>query len=152
MIVFHWNPAWETGIERIDHQHRYLLKQMNGLIDAIYEQNPQGQLSSMLNLLSAYVDLHFREEEAEMEATGYGGLAAHRAIHDGMRRRVADLVIDCQRDEKVLTEAVLEFLVDWLINHIGGEDRLLAEHLKHCDARRIADGDAPAQGGSAFQL
>lgn len=132
MSLLLWSSVWNTGITNIDRQHRSLLNQINGLFDAIKSQDPSG-LPDMLMFLAGYVDAHFRDEEIAMEATGFPGLAAHRVIHDDMRRQVAELISKFEGDRSVLTADVIEFLMDWLVNHIDGQDRAMADYLRRCD-------------------
>jgi hemerythrin len=129
MNVLEWNPEWETGIERIDTQHRELLAQIESLMQAIHDREAESRIPGLLVFLEGYVEGHFMDEESQMEASGYPGLNAHRSIHDGMRRRVAALLVEYQEDPACITDDILDFLSDWLINHITGEDRRMARHL-----------------------
>lgn len=129
MHMLVWNPAWETGIARIDDQHRTLLGQVDQFFQAIHDPGAGDQLPGMLVFLAGYVDVHFREEEAAMEAAGYPGLPAHRTAHEGMRDRLKELLARFQEDRSVLTAALLEFMVDWLVNHIDQNDRVMAAYL-----------------------
>lgn len=132
MHVLVWNPAWVTGIERIDDQHRALLEQVDQLFEAIHDAGAADRLPGMLVFLAGYVDVHFRDEEGAMEAAGYPGLVSHRAAHDDMRGRLRDLLVQFQEDRSVLTAALLEFMVDWLVNHIDQGDRSMAAYLHRC--------------------
>ncbi len=129
MKLLDWNPAWETGIEKIDQQHRELFGLIENLMKEIHNNQAASRLPGLLTFLAQYVDVHFRDEEAEMEASGYPRLASHKAIHDEMRARVATLELQFREDPTVLTDPVLDFVTDWLVNHINGEDRRMALHL-----------------------
>jgi len=124
-----WNPEWNTGIELIDLQHRSLLLQVDGLLEAIHSNDMEDRLPGLLAFLSEYVEQHFRMEETQMEASAYPGFAAHLAIHDDMRQQVVALVARYQLDSHAVTEEVLDFVTDWLIKHINGEDRRMARFL-----------------------
>lgn len=129
MTYVTWNPAWETGIDLIDEQHRQLLTQFEGLLIAIHENQPDVRIPELLAFLAGYVDTHFSAEEAHMKATRYPGFMGHKAIHDGMRNQVTQLVDGYRKDPAVLTEEVLDFLTDWLIRHINEHDRQMARYL-----------------------
>ena len=129
MSLLIWNPEWDTGIALIDQQHRILLGQIDALMTAIHENDADRLMPGLLAFLAEYVDQHFLMEDEKMAATGYVGLVGHRAIHDDMRRQVASLVERFVADSEALNEEVLDFLMDWLIKHINGEDRRLARHL-----------------------
>jgi hemerythrin-like metal-binding protein len=83
------------------------------------------------------VDTHFRDEETAMQATNYAGLAGHRAVHEAMRKQVGGLLAQFQANRSVLTSDVVQFLMDWLINHMEGEDQFMAAYLKQCDLRHL---------------
>ena len=129
MSLLVWNPEWDTGIALVDQQHRSLLEQVDALMTAIHDNDVDRRIPGLLAFLADYVEQHFRVEEERMEATEYAGLAGHRAIHDDMRRQVASLVERFVADSQAVNEEVLEFLTDWLIKHINGEDRRMARHL-----------------------
>jgi hemerythrin-like metal-binding protein len=124
-----WNPAWETGIDVIDLQHRELLAQFESLLVAIHENHPDDRIPGLLAFLSSYVDSHFSMEEAHMQATKYPGYPEHKAIHDEMRSHILHLVDGSQSDPGGMTEEVVNFLTDWLVSHINVEDRRMALHL-----------------------
>lgn len=127
-----WSSIWETGIEKIDNQHKELLRQMNNLFDAINYKDAENNLPGMLMFLSGYVDAHFRDEEEAMDATEYPGLASHRAVHEDMRKQVGVLIAQFQEDPAVVTAGVVNYLVEWLVNHMEGDDLFMAAHLIRC--------------------
>jgi hemerythrin len=129
MPTLDWNPDWETGIKKIDQQHRELFRQVEALMNAIHHDQAAAHISGLLKFLANYVDVHFKDEEAEMKASDYHGLASHQAIHNDMRSKVATLLLQFQNDPTVITDSVIEFIIDWLVNHINGEDRRMAHHL-----------------------
>ena len=150
MSTLMWDPAWETGIPKIDQQHRLLFDQVDLLFNAVQVNEAGNQIPGLLAFLASYVDAHFRDEEKEMEATHYSELARHRAIHNSLREKVAALVAQFQTDPSVLTIDVLEFLTQWLVDHISVEDRRMALQLKmwaseHPPGQRDAAGQ-PAEG------
>ncbi len=129
MTFVTWNPAWETGIQQIDEQHRQLLAQFEALLAGIHEKQPEVRIPGLLVFLAEYVDTHFSTEEEHMKATLYPGFPGHKAIHDDMRAQVAQLVAQYDNDPASLTEEVLDFLTGWLIDHINEHDRRMAHHL-----------------------
>lgn len=129
MNVFVWNPEWETGIERIDAQHQALLEQLDSLVVAVRSKEAEERIPRLLRFLASYVDSHFRDEEMAMVATEYDGLAVHRQIHQELQAKVTSLLNMALQDSSAVTEPVLEFLVDWLVDHLDQEDRKMARHI-----------------------
>ena len=130
-----WDPAWLTGIEVIDEQHRKLFEQMESILNAVRSGEAQERIPGLLAFLMMYADVHFRDEEKAMSDVRYPGLARHRAIHNDMRHQVAEMSVRFQEDPSELTPAVLRFLSDWLVNHIAVEDRRLAAYLAQAQGR-----------------
>ncbi len=136
-----WNPGWETGFPSIDLQHQQLFMQLERLFLAIHDNRAEGRIAELLDFLADYVETHFATEERYMGETGYPGLQVHKAIHDDMRHRVLHLVEAHRTDPVVVTDAVIDFLTDWLVKHIDVEDRKMALYLHH---HRPSDiGQAP---------
>jgi hemerythrin len=129
MTALNWNPAWETGIEAIDGQHRSLLAQFEGLITAIHENHPLDQIPGLLTFLSDYVEFHFTTEEGYMLAGQYPGYDGHKASHDDMRARVVQLIDSYRRDPAGVAEGLVNFLTDLLVGHIDDHDRSMARFL-----------------------
>lgn len=125
-----WNPDWETGVPLIDRQHRQLFLQLEKLFEALHQNLAEAEIPGLLVFLADYVETHFATEEAHMRRTGYPELAGHKAIHDELRSQVSKLLMDFEADPAVVTDEVLDFLTDWLVKHIDGEDRRLAHHLR----------------------
>jgi len=130
LSIFPWNPEWETGEPAIDEQHKQLLAQLGRLMVALAEGREALETERAMLLLGDYIDTHFRDEEALMEAKGYPGLTHHQLIHDEMRERVRVLMATYGHDPRSIPASVMDFLLTWLKEHLGGEDRLMAQHLR----------------------
>jgi hemerythrin-like metal-binding protein len=126
---FMWNPAWETGIQRIDVQHQGLLAQFEKLLMAIHENHAADRMPGLLTFLADYVETHFSTEEEYMRMAHYPGFPGHKAIHDDLRAKVAHLAEGYRLNPAVVTEEVVDFLTDWLVRHINEEDRSMAQFL-----------------------
>jgi hemerythrin len=135
MSMLDWNPDWETGIEKVDQQHRALFSQLETLMTAIHQDAAETRIPNLLAFLANYVEEHFRDEEIEMEATGYPGVAAHRAIHNGLREKVGVLLIQFQKEPGVLNDdAVFTSLVGGTSVRRGSPWTQLAELARSLSA------------------
>jgi hemerythrin-like metal-binding protein len=131
-----WDPAWETGIEIIDSQHRYLLEQLNGLVAAHSAEDLEYEAGRALVLLVEYVDFHFELEEAYMEVTAYPGFAEHKAEHKSMHDQAARLAEGRKQFSARDAVRVRDFLIEWLVNHFTTHDHAMARHLKRFMAEK----------------
>jgi hemerythrin-like metal-binding protein len=129
VAVLIWHAGLESGIPLIDEQHRQLLRQFEALLMALHEHRPEVRVPGLLTFLADYVETHFSTEEGYMRAASYPGYLEHKAIHDDMRARVLQLVDAFQLDRANITSEVVDFLSDWLMNHIYEEDRSMAQFL-----------------------
>ena len=130
MSILCWNPDWNTGIEKIDAQHRTLFDETEKLLQAIHLDRSSEMVPELLAVLGHYVEQHFQDEEKLMTSAGYPGLESHRAEHRQMRTRLKAMVEHGQKDPAVLNEEAAEFFIDWLITHVDGEDREMAQYLR----------------------
>ncbi len=89
-----------------------------------------GDAAETLHFLADYAESHFRMEEALMARSGYPGTDTHRALHDELRADVARMVEAHRTDPASVSEEMPTFLSDWLISHIGEQDRALVRHLR----------------------
>jgi hemerythrin len=131
MAKVDWNPAWETGVERIDRQHRELLDRANHLAAAILDpREAEADAEEILFHLAQYTDFHFREEERAMTETRFPGLRLHREAHDAMREKVAGMIDRHAGDPSGLPADLMAYFYEWLANHIATFDQIMALHLR----------------------
>lgn len=140
MSVLVWNPEWETGVARIDAQHRELFHRLDALVEAVPEPDFVDRAPVLLPHLLDYVETHFQDEEAAMEATDYTWIEAHRARHADLREKAGALAAQLAEDPAGLTEPMMSWFMEWLIHHIDGEDRRLARHLRKHGAGPVGAG------------
>lgn len=120
-----------TGNEMIDTQHKELIDRTNQFLAKLKEHAGRVDAIKMLDYLDEYVEFHFGEEEKLQEEISYPGLAEHRKKHEELRNTVKELY-HMLNEEEGPTEAFVKQVevnvVDWLIRHIQGFDRSVAEY------------------------
>ncbi len=130
MPLMEWTDDLNVGFELIDKQHRVLLDMINELYDALMEIRGQEALKKIVNRMVEYAAIHFMTEEKHMVEFGYEDYKNHKAIHDGFSSKAVDLKNKLSEEGFVLSLDVLNFLRDWLIEHIKGTDRLYIPFFK----------------------
>ena len=118
-----WNPAFETGHARIDAEHRRLVAILNDLAEAVETGRGEAVLAAVLTRLQQYCSHHFANEEAYMEEVGYEHIDHHRKLHTHLAETVAAYRHRLETGERIRPIEILNFLSDWLVNHIQKEDR-----------------------------
>ncbi len=123
MPLIQWTDDLVIGFELIDKQHRVLVDMINELYDAMMEIKGQEALSRIVNRMVEYAAVHFMVEEKWMVEFGYENYAEHKKIHDDFTQKAVELKENLSESGFVLSLDVLNFLREWLINHIKGTDR-----------------------------
>ncbi len=128
-----WSEAlFGTGVPRVDSQHQELFARINALLDACSRAEGGKELGPTLDFLGEYVEKHFAEEEALMEARKCAGAAANKAAHDAFRKQYVKLrarLSECKDGTQAaaLIQDVENTVCDWLTSHIMGVDLTLRE-------------------------
>ena len=73
---------------------------------------------------------HFKAEEEAFEQFNFPGKEDHIRIHNTMLKTARGLLEDAQHGKKVLSTELLEFLQDWILEHIMGTDKEYSSFLK----------------------
>lgn len=123
MALITWNEEQHaTTVGKYDDEHKVLFGLLNDLDDAVPGGN-HDQVGGKLNALVGYVVEHFAREEAEMQAKGYKGFAAHKAEHDKLVATCSELQTKFRKGEAAITPETTLFVKDWLDGHIPKIDR-----------------------------
>lgn len=135
MTVLSWQPAMKLGIPAIDADHKMLVGLLNTLHYAMIAGDDRSGIGDELKVLVDYTHTHFAREEALMERSGYPDIEAHRAIH----RRLAAAMEEHRAtflDEPDAFDmaAFYDFVSDWLLHHVLGEDMKLKPYLSRLAA------------------
>ncbi|MBI5494613.1 MAG: hemerythrin family protein [Deltaproteobacteria bacterium] len=127
-VVF--DERFKVGHPEIDRQHSELFDAVNRLHDAMIAGHGRAEVARVLVFLRNYTVHHFQTEERFMRESAYPAYARHKAIHDDLTKKVLELERELGSAGGTLSIATMNFLKDWLAHHIGGEDHLLADHLR----------------------
>jgi hemerythrin-like metal-binding protein len=96
----------------------------------------------VLNALVDYTRHHFAREELLMAHFDVPERQHHARVHrrlEGQVRHIRDTLRTSP--ERVVTEEILDFLRNWLIDHIRGHDLSMRPHITDpADADRLLEG------------
>ena len=118
-----WRKVYETGVEEIDNQHKKLFT----LLSILYEtpMHEKGlKLKESMDELLGYAKFHFAEEEKYWEEIGLPQhmIEHHKAEHSVYLREINQTIKNHFEDGMFLSMSILDFLKDWIIDHVLGED------------------------------
>ena len=121
--MFAWKDSYSIGVQEIDSQHRRLFSLADELHAAMNSGKGKDVLQAVLQNLITYTRTHFAAEEQLKERCGYPELALHKVLHDEMTKKVLQLQRDFQSGQMMISIDVMQFLSNWLRQHIGASDR-----------------------------
>lgn len=122
MALLTWNSSYSVGVKSIDSQHTVLFDTLNDLHGAMMTGQASTLTGPILKKLITYTREHFAAEEAMLANTKYPGLAEHKVKHRDLIKQVEDYSARFDRGEITLNLHLLNFLRDWLTNHIQKVD------------------------------
>ena len=124
-----WKEEYSVGIKSIDRQHMKLISLINNLQTAVdYSAGAEFEREALDELVD-YTKNHFSYEEHLMEENGYPDFTTHRAEHELMIGRVEATLREYQRDQDKAMQDAVDYLREWLINHICGTDKKYSQFL-----------------------
>ena len=139
MALLVWQAELDTGIDVIDQQHHRIV----ALINQLAEATTRDDQAAVLEELVDYTLSHFAFEEELMEESGYTFGTAHKRVHEMFVRRVSEYRMRFDAGEDITGE-LKGMLARWLFNHIRGDDKSYARHVRHY----LDTYKRPGQGGA----
>ncbi|MCP4120033.1 MAG: bacteriohemerythrin [Desulfobacteraceae bacterium] len=125
-----WEPRFKLGIDEIDEQHKKLVLLVNQLHKAMKLRKGRQKSEDILKALADYTVVHFGFEEELFEKYNYPEKAKHTEIHKGLVAQVTDFKTQFQDGNAALTIDLMEFLTNWLKEHIMQTDKKYVPFLK----------------------
>lgn len=127
-----WTKDLETGIADIDTQHQELIERFNRLLGACVQQKGTDEVVQYLTFLLEYVAYHFAAEERDMHDQAYPGLKAHEEEHEQFKREINAHAAELRAGGASgdIVQAALWSSAEWLLKHVKGTDRAMAEFLR----------------------
>lgn len=134
-MEFQWSDELLTGADDIDAQHRELFFRVNALLQACTQQKGKDEIGNYLQFMMDYAAFHFAAEEREMTTHRYPRLAEHEAEHEEFKKRINELNREFREFGASIHVVLLAVRAsgDWLVKHVRGTDRKMAEFLKKKD-------------------
>ncbi len=126
MARIEWSEELSVGVPEMDAQHQRWIGMINELHDTLLHGEADdlvGITGRLLREMAAYVDEHFRDEEAYMERTGFAGLDEHRRIHRRFSERVQRYLAEHESGLTLLNTTLMKELENWLFDHILNQDK-----------------------------
>lgn len=136
VVLVSWTDDMSVGDTHIDEQHQILIDTINQLASA-EGQNDRALVAMIIDELVSYAAFHFEYEEKLMEDCCYPDIEAHRKVHQGFVRWVSGVREEFIYHRRMkFGERILNYLVDWLRDHILGDDQSYRPYLAFREMER----------------
>lgn len=130
MPLMNWNEKMAVGVNLLDTDHQKLVAMLNELYDAVMKGQGKDALGKILDGLVDYTKVHFAHEEKFFSQTNYSDAAAHKKEHEALTKQVLEVQAKYKSGATgTLSLEVMNFLKNWLINHIQGCDQKYSAHF-----------------------
>ena len=126
-----WSKDYELGHQVIDAEHKEIFALVQNVFD-IKTGTRKEKVDEIVSFLINYTVQHFRNEENLMAQSAYPQTELHKKQHSDFAQAATDLhkrIMD-EGDTISISVEVNKTVVDWLITHVLGSDKLLADHYK----------------------
>jgi hemerythrin-like metal-binding protein len=120
---------FSVGVNEIDNQHKKLIDLINQLNDAMHAGKGAEILGKVLSELVNYTVYHFNYEESLMAQHHYDDTPAHKLEHKKFIETVGAFKQKFDSGNAVISVEIMNFLRDWLTNHIMKTDKKLGQGL-----------------------
>jgi hemerythrin len=117
------------GVMVFDQEHRRLAALMGQVYDTLNHKEDRALAQNLMGALIYETWAHFDHEERAMEEAGFPEREAHAAEHATLIQQAKDLLKKVQCGE-LGSQAMPDFLLNWLIPHIQTTDREYAACLR----------------------
>jgi hemerythrin len=116
------------NVRQFDDQHKKLVEMIQRLNGAMKTGEGQKVISDILNDLVTYAETHLSQEEKFLQQNNYPDFAAHKQIHDDLRKKLGETIVEFEQGRAV-PAAIMNFLSDWLLGHIMKVDKKYGEFM-----------------------
>lgn len=125
-----WRDALWLGHAPMDRAHGTLAALVDEVELAVRRGEDPGEVQGLLLRLVEETSDHFSEEHELMLASGYPGREAHIEDHDRLLSQLSELLSSHSTGEQRMTVKLAGSLRAWLVIHIQGPDRALADYVR----------------------
>lgn len=126
-VLLNFSEEYYVGVDIIDNEHRRLfeiLADLNVLNCEEYINDKYDAIVDVVEELKDYTVKHFNDEEKYMKNIGYEGLAVQQMVHQSFIDKMDNIDLsDVDENQQEYLDELIDFLANWLINHIMKMDQ-----------------------------
>ena len=125
-----WDEKYSVEVEEIDNQHKKMFAVINELLEAIHTNTPEEHLGQIIEALVQYKIFHFETEEKYFREFNYEGTEEHVVRHHEFNEKLTALKEKYPTYTIEFAFALVDFLEDWLLDHLMTMDQGYRECFK----------------------
>ncbi|MGK7345099.1 MAG: bacteriohemerythrin [Candidatus Nitrospinota bacterium M3_3B_026] len=129
--IITWDErAFTVFVPEMDAQHRRLVNLVNELYSAKLAGKSRQALGHVLDSLVDYTKTHFAAEEKLQRDVGFPESDSHKKVHEDLIAQVGRFYNEFKAGRQAISDEIMGFLMDWLVNHIQKDDRKYGRHIQ----------------------
>ena len=125
-----WKASYSVGVEHIDNQHKKLLEILNNLYESFTDRSIGKKMETIFEDLFDYTNYHFNTEEELFKKANYPKQEEHIEEHQEFIQKLNKFKSELKEGDYDLTIQLMNFLKNWLVNHISISDQDYASHFR----------------------
>ncbi|MBI9052823.1 MAG: hemerythrin family protein [Bacteroidales bacterium] len=130
MELIKWTDQYSVGITEIDNQHKGLVIIINELFSYMSNGKAKEHLNNIFDHLTDYTEKHFLVEETMLIKYAYPDYDQHKFEHSKFIEKLKSLKLEFESGKITISLEILNFLKDWLLNHILNTDKKYSAHIE----------------------
>ena len=142
-MLIHWERKYDTGMNKVDDQHKKLVGLINALYERIVLKDDTKALQDAMVELKLYTIFHFGTEEKLFKKYNYDPQETeeHLKQHKAFENELSSYFSDTETSLYELGYRLAEYLKKWLFSHIMGTDMKFARYVKQNHFTEISPDD-----------
>lgn len=124
-----WKDSYSIGMDLIDAQHKHLFEignQAYALLKNGLKIDKYDEIVLIIEDLSNYTKYHFRCEEEYMIEINYPGYENQKKEHNDFIEKIDSIQLhNIDENQQKYIEELLDFIFNWVLEHILKEDKLI---------------------------
>lgn len=123
MALIQCNEALQVGVRQFDKEHCQLIEIINQFHSTVKIREGSSAIEATLQKLTDFAREHFENEEKLLALHKYPELEHHRAAHSKIIDHLHGIRSNFVQGSATLQYEMLQFLLDWLLNHTRDVDK-----------------------------
>ncbi len=123
MPRINWSEMYAINNQVINSQHKKLFSILNRLQHDVTGKDDERSYIIAVERLWSYANYHFLEEERLMAEVGFTEIYRHTQEHRLFTQKLTHLKELLELDQTERSKELIEFLSNWILQHIMIEDK-----------------------------